>query len=164
MFYKVIRLDLRNQTSYRSKLPKEVQTSSRKLNFHWKFELPVLKKARNSAKLSNLLFYTIFIMKYESWKKIFGSWNFQNAQFIDALVQKHLHLTTSFIAILTFSTVFGHDEHFLIVFRSWKFFEIPIFWGSSIGVQKIKFSTSKNYQKIFIMPKTRKYLSVWQAF
>ena len=50
---------------------KEVQTPS-----------GILKKVRNSSKLLNLLFYTIFIMKYESRKKFFGSWNFQNAQFI----------------------------------------------------------------------------------
>jgi hypothetical protein len=69
----------------------EVQTSSRKfklptgsLNFQWKFELPNLKKARNSLKLFNLLFYTIFITKYVYRKKISGSSNFQNAKFIDS--------------------------------------------------------------------------------
>ena len=43
--------------------------------------------------------------------------------------QKHLYLT-SFAYISTFSTVFGHGEHFLSVFRkSWKFWKKLIFWA-----------------------------------
>ena len=59
--------------------------------------------------------------------------------------QKHLYLT-SFAVISTFSTVFGHGEHFLSVFRkSWKFWKKLIFWTPMDRPQKINFSKIFNF-------------------